>query len=68
MVTVMDMESGRLLEGEFGPFMDQVLDANWLPRPEVATALQALLPTPALPNAAALDAEAFLRNVYLCQE
>jgi hypothetical protein len=67
MVIVMDMESGRIFGDEFGPFKDQVLDANWLPRPELAAGLQEVV-TPRAAPAALVDVEAFLRNVYLMQE
>jgi hypothetical protein len=45
-----------------------VLLANWLPRPELALALQDAVPPRQESRAAEQDAEAFLRNVYLCQE
>jgi hypothetical protein len=66
MVIVMDMESGSLFEDEFGPFKDQVLDANWLPQPELAVGLQPAAQTRDTPPL--IDVDAFLRNVYLMQE
>jgi hypothetical protein len=70
MVTVMDMESGIFFDYEFGPFKDQVLDANWLPCPELAVGLQEALttPVPTLMAPTLIDVDAFLRNVYLLQE
>jgi hypothetical protein len=67
MVTVMDMESGRLLENEFGPFVDQVLDANWLPPLELAIGLQDVAAKPAM-SPVPFDVDDFLRNIYLSQE
>jgi hypothetical protein len=67
MVTIMDMESGRLLEVEFGPFMDQVLDANWLPPLELAVGLQELAPKAAIAQVP-FDVDDFLRTVYRSQE
>jgi hypothetical protein len=67
MVIIMDMQSGRLLEDEFGPFMDQVLDANWLPPLELAAGLQELAPKPAIEQVP-FDADDFLRTVYRSQE
>ena len=76
MIMEMDMSTGRKvveLREEYG---EEVLLANWLPRPEVGLALQEavsnrdFLRSPARHDHAAdeRDAEAFLRNVYLCQE
>ena len=67
MVIVMDMQTGLRIEDEFGPFEDEVLGANWLPQPEVAPAVAEVTPTRRQPEAA-LDVDAFLRNVYLSQE
>lgn len=69
MIMEMDMSTGRKvieLREEYG---EEVLLSNWLPRPEVGLALQEAVPA-RHDHAAAdeRDAEAFLRNVYLCQE
>lgn len=68
MIMEMDMSTGRKvieLREEYG---EEVLLSNWLPQPEVGLALQEAVS--ARPDHAAdeRDAEAFLRNVYLCQE
>ncbi len=68
MVTIMDMETGRLLEDEFGPFEDEVLGANWLPRPEVAAELQPVEASRRTARVPVGDVEDFLRNMYLSQE
>ena len=68
MIMEMDMSTGRKvieLREEYG---EEVLLSNWLPRPEVGLALQEAVPARHDHAAAERDAEAFLRNVYLCQE
>ena len=76
MLIYTDMDTGKKvieLREEYG---EEVLLSNWLPQPEVGLALQQavshrdFLRSPARhdPAAAERDAEAFLRNVYLCQE
>ncbi len=71
MVIIMDMDTGKH-EYEFGDFRDEVLNAQWLPNqyqplplPECQLGLQEVVQTRA---PATVDAEAFLRNVYLSQE
>ena len=76
MIVHAEMSTGKYvieLREEYG---EEVLLSNWLPQPEVGLALQEavsnrdFLRSPARhdPAAAERDAEAFLRNVYLCQE
>ena len=76
MIVHAEMSTGKYvieLREEYG---EEVLLSNWLPQPEVGLALQQavshrdFLRSPARhdPAAAERDAEAFLRNVYLCQE
>ena len=68
MIMEMDMRTGRKvieLREEYG---EEVLLSNWLPRPEVGLAVQEAVPARHDHAAAERDAEAFLRNVYLCQE
>ncbi len=60
--------SGAILEGEFGPFEAEVLNAEW-PHSELqlepsAKARRVRTPAPA----ADFDPDDFLRNVYLAQE
>lgn len=69
MVIIMDTESGQYVEDEFGAFEEEVLNAQWLPNqyqplPECQLGLQEVVPS----KTAAVDTEAFLRNVYLSQE
>ena len=71
MVIIMDMDSGKYSEDEFGAFQEEVLNAQWLPRQyqpqaECQLGLQEAVPT--RKTQATVDAEAFLRNVYLSQE
>jgi len=68
MIVGMDMSTGRKvieLREEYG---EEVLLSNWLPQPEVGLALQQAVPARRDHEAAERDADAFLRNVYLCQE
>ena len=76
MIIYTDMDTGKKvveLRQEYG---EEVLLANWLPQPEAGLALQEavshrdFLRSPARHDSSAADrdAEAFLRNVYLCQE
>ena len=68
MIAVMDMETGKRiyeLEPDFGSHADQVLNAEWL-RPELQLGLQPVVHRDASPAEA--EAEAFLANLYRCQE
>lgn len=67
MVIVMEMQTGLRLEDEFGPFEDEVLGANWMPRPEAVPAVVSTV-SPATRSQPGFDADAFLRNIYLSQE
>ena len=41
MLMVMEMSTGKLIEDEFGPFEDEVLNAEWTPAsPELQLGLQ----------------------------
>jgi hypothetical protein len=76
MVIYTDMSTGKKVVDLREEYGEEVLLSNWLPQPEVGLALQAavshrdFLRSPARHDhsAAERDAEAFLRNVYLCQE
>ena len=65
----MDMSTGKRIVELREEYGEEVLLSNWLPRPEVGLALQEAV-SARHDHAAAdeRDAEAFLRNVYLCQE
>jgi hypothetical protein len=68
MIMEMDMSTGKRvieLREEYG---EEVLLSNWLPQPEVGLALQEAVPARHERRDAERDADAFLRNVYLCQE
>lgn len=78
MVIVMDMSTGKTenlsieaeTEEEFGPFVDEVLNAGWMPQPaarlephpHVVDAIK-----PARPGQE-INAEEFLNNLYRHQE
>lgn len=72
MVIVMDMSTGRAEKmsdeeaaaEEFGAFVDEVLNAGWLPQPEARLEVHAHTDKPA-PDT---DADAFLRDLYRNQE
>lgn len=68
MIIRMDMSTGRKIVEMREEYGEEVLLSNWLPQPEAGLALQAAAPARSDPAAAERDAEAFLRNVYLCQE
>ena len=76
MIMEVDMSTGRKVVALREEYGEEVLLSNWLPQPEVGLALQEavsnrdFLRSPARHDQAAAerDAEAFLRNVYLCQE
>ena len=60
---VMDMDTGRLIEDEFGAFEDEVLNAEWTPAsPELQLGLQEVQPRVA--TSQNVDAEAFLAAMY----
>ena len=69
MVIVMDMETGKKLTEEeaaaeeFGAFVDEVLNAGWLPQPEARLEVHSHADKPAI-----ADADAFLRDLYRNQE
>ncbi|MEY3201925.1 MAG: hypothetical protein RIR70_1475 [Pseudomonadota bacterium] len=66
MVIIMDASTGeREYESDYG---DEVLNAGWLPQPELG--LQLLAAVPACPHRQRniIDPDSFLRNMYACQE
>ena len=67
---VIDMESGRRVDDDFGAFREEVLNAQWLPPlppQRLELGLQEQQPVVAAERSF-FDAEAFLRTVYLNQE
>ena len=68
MIMEVDMSTGRKVVALREEYGEEVLLSNWLPQPEVGLALQEAVPARHDHAAAERDAEAFLRNVYLCQE
>ncbi|MBI4990170.1 MAG: hypothetical protein HZC23_15255 [Rhodocyclales bacterium] len=68
MVITTEMSTGKKiieLREEYG---EEVLLSNWLPQPEASLALQVAVSARHDHVADERDADAFLRNVYLCQE
>ena len=69
MVIIMNTETGRHIEDEFGAFEEEVLNAQWLPQPlQPQAALQKVASSSTSRTVAGLDTDAFLRNMYLVQE
>jgi hypothetical protein len=74
MVIVMDMSTGKIenLENEeaaaeeFGEFVDEVLNAGWMPQPEAQLATHEH--EAHADHAPAVDTEEFLRSLYRNQE
>ena len=70
-VIAMDRSSGRKTGGEdaafeaFGAFVDEVLSAGWLPRPEACP--ETIAPVGGMPSCP-VEPDEFLRNMYRCQE
>lgn len=69
MMMVMDMSSGKVIQDEFGSFEDEVLNAGWVPQPEVQLGLQDVFTANAVAApSAGFDADTFLNSVYSNQE
>lgn len=72
MVIVMDMDTGKteklnaeeVAAAEFGAFVDEVLNAGWLPQTGARLEAHPHLDKPAV----SADADEFLRNLYRSQE
>lgn len=73
MVIVMDMSTGKTEKPgaakaaveEFGAFVDEVLNAGWLPQPAERLEVHAHAAASA---AAAIEPDEFMRNLYRNQE
>ena len=61
------MNTGKILEDEFGSFEDEVLNAGWLPQPELQPGLQAATTSRDAPPLD-LDADAYMKQLYASQE
>lgn len=68
MVIIMDMQTGEGVAEPVDPYGEEVLNANWLPGPELALGMQqaehGMEPSPVAPQ----DVDAFLSAVYRYQE
>ncbi len=67
MIIVMDMSTGERLEQQ-ADYSDEVLNAGWMPTPEVALGLQEYTPEVRRTHHPVHDADALLRNFYLYQQ
>lgn len=67
MVIVMDMSTGDRLD-ELGEYGDEVLNANWLPRPELQLEMQSVPAQRPERRDPPSDIEGFLHRMYLSQE
>ena len=67
MLRTMDMSTGKILEDEFGSFEDEVLNAGWLPQPELQLGLQEVQTSKTAPPAD-VDADAYMKQLYASQE
>lgn len=73
MVIVMDMSTGKTEKlsaeeaaaEEFGAFVDEVLNAGWLPQPEARLEMHSHADAA---TSAAVEPDEFLRNLYRNQE
>lgn len=73
MVIVMDMSTGKTEKlsaaeaaaEEFGAFVDEVLNAGWLPQPEARLEMHAHAVVKSSP---AVEPDEFLRKLYCYQE
>ena len=73
MVIVMDMSTGKTEKlsaeeaaaEEFGAFVDEVLNAGWMPQPEARLEAHAHADDAAAPT---VEPDEFLRNLYRNQE
>lgn len=73
MVIVMDMSTGKTEKlsaeeaaaEEFGAFVDEVLNAGWLPQPEARLEMHSHADTA---TSATVEPDEFLRNLYRNQE
>lgn len=68
MVIVMDMYTGKGIEEPEDIYGDEVLNANWLPGPEVQLGLQPVVAEAEHHPVASEDVDAFLSAVYRFQE
>jgi hypothetical protein len=67
MVIVMDMSTGKSID-EVSEYGDEVLNANWLPRPELQLELQSVSAQRPERRDPPSDIEGFLHRMYLNQE
>lgn len=65
---IMDIDTGKYFENEFGAFEEEVLNAEWQPQPELQLGLQEAVPSARTHAQPVEDVEAFLRSIYLSQE
>lgn len=67
MVIIMDASTGER-EDDGAEYGDEVLNAGWLPQPELGLQLQSAIPSHPHPGRNIADPDSFLRNMYASQE
>ncbi len=67
MVIIMDASTGER-EDKGAEYGDEVMNAGWLPQPELGLRLQLAVPSQAHPARNIADPDSFLRNMYASQE
>jgi hypothetical protein len=65
---IMDTDTGRYFENEFGAFEEEVLNAEWQPQPQLQLGLQESVSSGKAQAQPPEDLEAYLRTIYLSQE
>jgi hypothetical protein len=68
MVIIMETDGSKYIAGEFGDFEEEVLNAQWLPQPQLQLGLQDAAREPEPQTTSTVDVESFMRTVYLSQE
>ena len=67
MVIIMDSSTGKRLDDE-SQYGDEVLNAGWLPQPELGLQLQSAVPAHPHEHRPISDPDSFLNNMYSSQE
>lgn len=67
MVIIMDSSTGQRTDDE-SQYGEEVLNAGWLPQPELGLQLQSAVPACPDRQRTITDPDSFLRNMYSSQE
>lgn len=68
MVIIMDMSTGKKADDDESVYNEEVLNAGWLPQPELGLQLQSAVPSERPHHRRIMDPDDFLKNMYLSQE